>query len=332
MSNRPIERWLRLRSSSEGDGQIEVPSFSSGVDTGFGPVRFAIGPKGQPRLMVPCGSSVSLRERPSDGNLIVTLSRYDVAGRKTLFIDVMCTASGLDPVFAELADEIVHRIEEGKGPVEAVESTIDDFQDLLRGGNRQDVADEQILGLIGELLVLRRLAHMSPRAAEAWTGPYEQRHDFRRSERAIEVKTSSRSDSTLVRISSCEQLSEPAGGSLVLVHVKVERADHGDLSVSKLFSDVVAAGASRQATAEGLAAIGCVDPDAHEWNRLRYAFEGMTGYLVGPGFPRITAAQFPDSTLPRGIQSVVYSVDLRAAKEFLLTESALARELEMVIS
>lgn len=332
MAERPIERWQRLRNSGDGDGAIEVPSLSSGVESGFGPVRFAIGPEGQPRLMVPCGPGALLKGDASSSKLAATMSRYDVDGRKVLFIDVMCIDRSLDAVFAELADEIVHRIAGGSGSVAAVEGTIADFRDLLRDTGRQEIPDQQIVGLIGELVVLRSLVGMSPEAIGAWTGPYEQRHDFRRREHAIEVKTSSRSGATAVSISSCEQLSEPAGGTLVLVHVNVERADHGELSVSALSSDIVKRGVSGLALGKALAAMGCRDPDAPEWNRVSYALERITGYRVESGFPRIVPMLFPDGGLPDGIESIVYSIDLQAAKSFLLSDADLRTVLARVVS
>lgn len=332
MAERPIDRWTRLRRTGEGDGAIEVPSLSSGIETGFGPVRFAIGPKGQPRLMVPCGPGAAVKGDASNGRLSVTMSRYDVAGRKTLFLDVMCVERSLDAVFAELAGEIVHRIAGGQAPVGAVEGTISDFRDLLRDTERPEIPDERILGLVGELVVLRYLVDISPRALDAWTGPYEQRHDFRSREHAIEVKTSSRADATSVSISSCEQLSEPAGGTLLLVHVNAERSDNGRLSVSGLSSEIIESGVPAQALEKALAAMGCLDPDSPEWNRTRYESERIGGYRVEPGFPRITSDQFPGGILPDGVESIVYSIDLRAARQFLLSDDELRAGFARLVS
>lgn len=332
VTERPIDRWARLRSTGEGDGSIEVPSLSTGIETGFGPVRFAIGPKGEPRLMVPCGAAASLKGEASSEKLSVAMSRYDVAGRKVLFVDVMCNERSLDAVFAELADEIVHRVASGEASVDAVEGTILDFRDLLRDAGREEIPDQKILGLIGELVVLRRMVRLSPGAIDAWTGPYEQRHDFRRRGHAIEVKTSSRADASSVSISSLEQLCEPVGGSLLLVHIKVERANYGQLSVSRLSSDIVCAGVSRATLEKALGAIGCVDPDLPEWNRIQYELESMEGYRVASGFPRITSMQFPDGIPPDGIESVVYSIDLSSARRFLLSGEDMGKELSKVAS
>ena len=331
MTERPIAQWVRLRSTGTGDGAIEVPSLSSGVETGFGQVRLAIGPEGQPRLMVPCGAASSIKGGLSSDKLSVTMSRYDVAGRATRFIDVMCADRSLDAVFAELASEVVHRVASGDGAAEAVESTIADFRDLLRDAAGRDVPDHEIVGLVGELVVLRDLVTRSPNAIAAWTGPFDQRHDFRNGDRAIEVKTSSRADATSIHVSSIEQLSEPAGGSLLLVHLNVERAGNGELSVSALCDEILRLGVARQGLAEALAAMGCADHNATAWNRIRFSLEKTSGYRVGPGFPRVTAAQFPGHVLPDGILSVSYEVDLRAAVGFRVSDTELPGELAKVV-
>jgi hypothetical protein len=327
MNERAIERWMRLRTTGSVDGTLEVPSISSGVDTGFGPIRWAIGPAGEPRLLVPCGSSTQIPG--SSGKLLVKISRYEVAGRNTLFIDVMCLDRSLDSVFADLAEEVVHRVAGGASAANSVEGTIADFRDLL-GGSQRDIPDHTILGLIGELFVLRLLSRISANAIDAWTGPFEQRHDFRRRNLAIEVKTSGRRDSTSVSISSCDQLTEPAGGSLILVHIKLERTSEGALSVASLSGDILATGASQQSLESALIAIGCHDAHAPAWNRLQYTFESMHGYRIGDGFPRIVSEQFPHGVLPQGVESLEYRVDLRAASAFLMSGSELEMEFSRV--
>lgn len=318
MTDRPIERWKRLRNSGVAETSLEIPSLSTGVETGYGHVRFALGPEGQPRLLVPCGPGTTLTTNRPNGKLSVTLSRLTHAGHTAMFIDTMCIDRGLDSVFAEIADEIIHRIGNSAPPVGAVEGTIADFRELLREAEDQRIPDSKIYGLIGELVVLRTLTQITPMAVEAWTGPYDQRYDFRRRENALEVKTSSRADATIVSISSCEQLSEPTGGSLALVHVKVERADKGDLFVAGLVSDILAYGVPKATLEKGLTALGCPNPGSPDWNRIRCGMEGLTAYTVAPGFPRITAAQFPMGLIPDGVDSIVYSVDLRVAREFLM--------------
>jgi hypothetical protein len=332
MSSRPIERWNQLRDSNSGDGVLEIPSLNTGVESGYGQVRFAIGPVGQPRLLVPCGPGLNLGSGSSNGRLALTITRLLVAEKNVLFIDLMCLDRSLDSVFAEMAEEIVHRVAQGESPSGAVAGTIADFRSLLSDAEQKEIPGNQILGLIGELVVLRKLAAASASAVDAWTGPFDQRHDFRRKERAVEVKASSRADATSVSISSIEQLAEPAGGSLILVHVKVERADAGALSVASLVSEILSLGAEKSSMDRALAAMGCNDPVAPEWNRIRFGLEAIDTYRVKNGFPRIVSGQFPGEKLPEGVQAVSYVIDLLVAKPFLLSEAEAEAELKEMMS
>jgi len=318
MSDRALERWKRLRATGVGDGVLEVPSVASPIQTGFGQIRFAVGPEGQPRLLVPVASIHASDRLASTPKLAVTVSRFSLRGKQTQFVDVMSLDRGLDPVFAELAEEILRRVQDGNPPVTSVTGAIDDFRELLRERRQEEIPDSRILGLVGELHVLKILTGFSTDAVEAWTGPYEQRHDFRRHIHALEVKTSGRSDAMKVSINGSEQLAAPSGGSLALVHVRMEMVDDGDMSVGKLVESLLAAGVDRGTLYRGLTALECANPMAAEWNRLSFHAEGLSAYTVREGFPRITNANFPSGHLPAGIASLQYELDLSHAARFEL--------------
>ncbi|CRM09052.1 hypothetical protein [Pseudomonas sp. 58 R 3] len=319
MRNRPVERWKRLRATGTGDGVIEVPSIDSGVATGFGTARYAIGGQGQPRLLVPISSMSSTKGLTSTTKLSVTTSSFKVSGKGTLFIDIMSLDRALDPVFAELAEDILRRIEDGNVPIVSVTTAIEDFRELLKEPSRAEVSDSKILGLVGELYILRMLTGYSLTAVEAWTGPYELRHDFRRHAHALEVKTSGRSDAKIVSIHGIDQLGAPTGGTLLLTHVRMERADHGILSVGELFDSLVKLGVDRGSLCHGLAALDCWDPHAEEWNRLSFTYEGLQVYSVDDGFPRIIGSSFTGGSLPQGVSAIGYEVDLGHALPFELS-------------
>ncbi len=319
MIKRAIERWKRLNATGAGDGIIEVPSIDSGVTTGFGKARYAIGPQGQPRLLVPIAARDSLKRLSSTSKLQVKTSNFNVSGKGTLFIDLMSLDRTLDLVFAELAEEILRRITEGHAPLKAVVEAIDDFRELLREKSRDDITDIVIQGLVGELAILSRLASYNTAAAEAWTGPLELRHDFRRDFHALEVKTSGRSDATKVTIHGIDQLAPPAGGTLHLAHVRLERAENGPLSVRALFDKLVELGTGKDSIRKGLEAVGCSDPYLAEWNRLSFTLEGLTLYVVTDGFPRIVSSSFAAGSIPAGVFALEYWIDLNHSKPFELS-------------
>lgn len=330
MNSHPIENWLRLRKSGEGDGALDVPSISSDVETGYGHARFAVGPNGEPRLLVPVGPGTQGIGALSAGKLAVRISRYTLNGRSALFLDVLCLERQLDPAFAEIADEILHRIGSGVAPARAVEDTISDFRELLQDAARSSVDEARVIGLIGELVVLDLLCEISPGAIEAWTGPFDQRHDFRRRTQALEVKTSTRADATSIVVSSIEQLTEPAGGALTLIHLRMERAVGGLSSIGRLARRILERGVVQEELLRRLSAAGCANWDAPEWNGIELSIEGMAGYRVVPGFPRINTGLFQGNALPAGITSVSYGVDLAAANQFRMEEYGLQAAMQGV--
>lgn len=324
----PVQHWSNLRAGTRVDGRSEIASVASEVDTGFGRVRYSIGPYGEPRILIPCGPGTSLSAKGGSDNLVVRVASLTDQGRAGLYIDVYSRLRSLDVVFSELASEIVARLRDGQSPVKSVEGTIADFRALLDSAS-DDAAQTEIVGLLGELLVLRNLCLISPSAIEAWTGPYDQRHDFRRSNCALEVKTSARADASIITISSIEQLSPPPTGALFLAHVRVERAAAGTITIGSLVDQLIEHGVPEGGLNDRLSNLGCTNCHGDEWNRIRFELEGITLFRVDQDFPRITASQFPGGLTPPGIHNITYTVDLSLAQRFILKEDeigpALAR-------
>lgn len=312
------EYWRRLRATDAGDGKLEVPSLSTGVDTGYGPALYAVGPNGEPRLLVPFAPGSVTKDLGSGPNLFAGVSNFQIDGHSVSFLDVMVADRKLDQVFAELVGEILVRLREGLSPPKAVSGTISDFRTLLHGQVRKDVSFNELMGVVGELLVVKRLVDLKPEAVASWTGPFGQRHDFRREDKSLEVKTSGRTDATRLAINGFHQLHPPEGGMLHLVHVRLERAAAGDLSVSKLCSSILEAGADRETLMSALNRIGCDDPFIDQWNHTQFSFEGLDIYRVEAGFPRLTPKQFVQGKLPEGVVAVSYEIDLSHARTFLV--------------
>ena len=321
MSETPLEGWAALRLSGKGDGKLEVPSRDAGVQTGFGPARYAIGPSGEPRLLIPVSDPVQLRNLGASGKLLVATRRYNVAGKSQPFIDLQSDDRKLDAVFSELVLEILKRLQDGASPGDAVAGTISDFRKLLFAASAGEASKSAIIGLLGELHVLKLLCSLHQSAADAWVGPFEQRHDFRRMSKAIEVKTSSRSDQTHVQIHGAEQLAAPAGGDLVLVHVRLEQTQDGSVQVSRYFDELLKLGVEQKRLLAGLIGSGCPSPDDAEWNSMSFSLEGMEAYTVQADFPRIIPEYFPGKVLPGGISKLDYDLDLTFASDFLLVDA-----------
>lgn len=326
----PHEVWVALRSKSVSDNVIEVASIPSTVQTGYGPVRYALDDTGSPRLLIPYAwvDGLEAITKLSGPSLHVGLSSLQGPSGRSIYIDVVLVAPVLSKVFSELCQEILRRISVGGNPAEAVSSTIQDFRALLADPASQVVSESAVGGLIGELLFLLKITAKGGSSISAWTGPMGQRHDFRTKAGAVEVKTSLRKATTHIHIHGIEQLTAPAGAPLWLAHFRIERASSGRLSVSALFDDLVARGISTQELSSRLADVGCLDPHGLAWNREWYELEAFDLYAVTEAFPRLDAHMFVNGSLPPGISDLVYKVDLSVARDCLVPESELEQAIE----
>ena len=312
----PSRYWSELRSSDKGDGRLEIPSKVSEPETGYGPVRFALGTQKEPRFLVPCNSLRGGLQEYSTSALAVFKTRYQLEGRDSPFIDLVCTDAALSGVFAELVNEVSRRLSTGEIPEQAVIGAITDFRSLLVSAPRGEIQRETVLGLVGELYVLNRLVERNAGALNAWLGPRDERHDFRTELLALEVKTLSRPDATEITISSFSQLMAPVDGSLVLAAVRLDESNKGELTVASLVHRILRNGGDWEPLRKGLENLGCQDPEAAEWNRNAFAFNGIDGFEVTPGFPRLTEAEMVQGGLPVGISRISYTVDLANADAF----------------
>jgi len=287
-----------------------------GVGTVTGPIRLAVGPNGEARLLLP----LTKQERPSgveaEGALAVTVSTLTHGGRAYRFLDLTCLSLELEPVFGEVVDEIVSRVSRGIGCLEAARTTLDDFRNLLDPSPPDRIDRSRIAGLVGELVVLNRLLDLSPSAWRAWRGPAGDRHDFRAVDTSLEVKASLRAGSVTVTINGLEQLVPPTGGTLHLAHLTLEAVSGGLLTIAALGARALAM-ADDPAELRGLlAGVGCPNVAAKAWNQDAFRIEAESHYRVEANFPRIVSSAFKGDSPPPGVDDVAYRIDLSVASSY----------------
>lgn len=326
-----VDHWDMLRRGGQVSSALEIPSVDTGIDTGFGAVRLALGSAGELRLLLPVRQSERIADTPSSQALGIGVATYTLSGTPIRFLDITCSMGALDGVFVDVADEIMDRIAGGASPVEACRTTIEDFRSLLINP-APEVSVEEIRGLVGELLLLKTLLALDPKGWKLWRGPLRERHDFRGGSAAIEVKTTGRSTARKVTISALDQLMPPADGTLQLAVFQLEEATGGDLSIARLVSEVADVVSDRQELGRLLAAVGCPDPEALAWNRCRFRLEGETRYRVDDAFPRIVPGSFTLGSMPLGIESLTYVVNLGLADACRLDDDAASRHIAELIS
>lgn len=308
--------WNLLRGGGQEPTGIEIPTRPSRVTSIHGPIRLALGPNGEARLLLPIGGAEGTRGVIGAPSLRIETSVYREAGVPRRFLDLTCMTAALETVFAEVAEQIQTRVEAGAGCVDAARTTIEEFRALLIRPPAPDVTTAMIAGLIGELLALKRLLDRSADAWKCWRGPAGARHDFTKADCALEVKVTLRKGKTGITINGLEQLTEPAGGRLYLQHFELEQATSGMLSVASLGQAVLAAASDPGEVRDLLAAVGCSDVDDEAWNGSSFRLENEALYEVRDGFPRLASSSFPGGSAPAGISNVTYVTDLAEAAAF----------------
>lgn len=313
--------WLLLRAGGHDTGGLEIPTVPTDVSTPAGPARIAVGPNGEPRVLLPLSERATVQGLASTRSISIETVTLTHKGRTSRFLDITCRARELETVFAEVVDEMLARIVAGQDCVSAARSTLDDFQTLLvPSGNGVETA--RISGLVGELLVLNRLLDRSSSAWRTWRGPAGDRHDFRAGDCSLEVKTSSRADTSSILVNGLEQLEPPSGGRLFLARFILEPVQGGLLQVSMLARSALGKCDMPHSLGELIRASGCDDIDSHQWNRQAFRLEREEFYQVGAGFPRLTSSMLLSGSAPAGVSAVSYAIDLSLAKAFLLTPDA----------
>lgn len=313
----PSGNWALLRAGVPPGGGLEIPTIPTDVSAVGGRVRLAIGPGQEPRVLLPLANRESPPTIQGGSGLTVCISSFRYEGRTLRFLDLICRTTELEPVFEEVVDEMLGRIARGVGCVDAARSTIEDFRSLLMRTDVTAIGKGKIAGLVAELLVLNRLLDRSSSAWRAWNGPTGNRHDFRAGDTSLEVKATLGPGASTVTINGLEQLEVPTGGSLHLLHIVLEPVSGGMLSVSGLARTAMAKADDPERLSDLLAAVGCNNVDAEEWNRHRFRKESECLFEIRTDFPRLTPSMLPDGIVPHGVHGARYQIDLSVAASFM---------------
>ncbi|CUJ83553.1 hypothetical protein RUE5091_00124 [Ruegeria denitrificans] len=311
--------WQFLRSGGDEPTGLEIPTRIIEVRTSHGPLRMALGSSGELRFLLPVGMQTRVPKIPVGPNVAISDVIYSLGKERLRFIDITCGAAELESVFADVVDQIVERIADGQAALEAASSTFAEFRNLLLSKPVSSRPRTEVVGLVGELLVLTRLLKRNNDAWRSWSGADRDRHDFRAGDYSIEIKSTSRSGNMQVTIHSEHQLSTPNNGALQLFHFTFEAVSGGEYTVERLADEALHASSDPQAFLDRLKACGCEAPDSPEWNEDAFRLDAESAFRVEGDFPRITPKSFQFGMRPSGVKSIQYDLDLSTALGFLAT-------------
>lgn len=221
-------------------------------------------------------------------------------------IMIECPDAALRPTFLSLIGEVLDRVDAQHGTVYLeVSKVVDDWHRALQVA-RTGLSRQALIGLFGELTVLRSLvAQRGIDAVALWRGPDGHRHDFT-GLNALEVKTYSGTGSPRVTIHGAYQLDPPQGRDLYLLSLRVEESADGET-----VADIVRALGEHGIGADVLRSRTDDDEPLHLDDSLRMVVADRRLYRVVHEFPGIRASRLGETSL-KGVDRLTYQLLLDA--------------------
>jgi len=234
------------------------------------------------------------------------------------YADLHCRMTSLDRVFQELVADVLRRLTaEPSEPVSTCRKVLTEWRALLKASG-QTISRETIVGLVGELEVLRLLAEKDPvKALDSWQGPAMSVHDFVRGSAELEVKTTTSVDANFVVISNIDQLDPTLVGSLHLVVVHA-REDPLAPSLDERIDGLVALGTPHSALLTRVASAGYVYGSGTATGD-RFRIRSVRAWKVGDSFPGLRRGELGEARL-RGVSKLRYELALDSAPRRLSDE------------
>ena len=244
------------------------------------------------------------------------------AGRWAVVIELKDRA--FSDLFEVLANDVLAAVQSANGSQATLQAALRCIERWRRFVERkgEPLTDEEVQGLIGELVVLCRCARRfgADSALAAWTGPDRALRDFELADTSVETKTFQGDDAATVVISSPDQLDAVAQRSVYLAAVRLTPSDSQGFTLSEFVaraSNVIGADtAAGEIFEERLATAGYLAAHAPLYVKRFIAGPVMT-YAVTPGFPRIRSID-----VPHGVLAVRFALSIPALAPFQTAPAA----------
>lgn len=312
-----IAWWERLRDQGADTRHVAEPSGQYGDAT----LLLSLGSEGEPAMIAEADPRDRLAADLGGRNITVLMRTISLNGRQQRCIELVCTERTLESVFAELVVDVMRRISSGMSSSHAVERALEEFRRLLEREPPNTIGREEAIALAGELLVLKRMTRIGPRAWETWNGPLGEVHDFHHGGSAIEVKTTVHAGEALMEIHGLEQLQAPAGG-LHLLQVVLVPDPAGVVTVPALAEGIRKLVDDETGFVHRLEEAGYSESEAARWEAHRFSTSRVSCFEVGHGFPKVTYEEIVGGTLPSGVTTIRYAIALSAIRQWKLPDAA----------
>jgi hypothetical protein len=315
------ETWTQIRElGSVPDAISARPLSVSGLsDTD---VLLCITQDGNPGILLRNPGGRAPLPKPGCGRLVVKREQLRrEASHPDDYIRIECLESGLETPFALLASQVVSHLASGATPSKACMDAVLEFRRLLSRNGGMLPSEDEILGLIGELLLLKRLVLVRPHLWQGWNGPLGSARDYSWGAVDIEAKASRMAGESRLTVNGLDQLEPEEDRELLIHHSVLTENPVGMIDVPGLADEIRRQISDPEGFDTRLASAGYLSEQRDLWLEHRFTLHGSHIYRVSDDFPRIRKSDFPGGSLPAGVAKLRYDVLLSNCSSFRLATS-----------
>jgi hypothetical protein len=222
--------------------------------------------------------------------------------------------------------DLVESTEKSPSPNKAVEvvfTRLRRWQQFLSKGKSPGLTDEEVRGMLAELLFLRD--ELRPKfgieaAVRGWSGPAGHPQDFAVDEYAFEIKSRLSSARQVVEISSLDQLESKAPVLVLVVQdlATAQAGTDGSITLARLVTEIreLATLISQDLHAHFDASLNAVGyEDGRRYAAVPYLETGRRYFRVAEDFPRIVRYRTQSE-----IVRARYALDITQCGRFMISE------------
>lgn len=253
-------------------------------------------------VAIPLPDNVEVAEKFSGAKLYNDI--IELNGQKENVLLLVTELEDIKYPFATLCAELITPGDAGILRREVEENPVNwwkQWKELL--GNKN--IDERVYDVLGELYTLRYLAKRGRMAI--WNGPNSATYDIECDCMYYEVKSTMAREKRQITLNNHFQLDPPDGKELKLILCQFEVAQTG-YNIDSLVDELIQYGYSKQDLNQKLEVLGFEQRNSAR--KRCYMLHAMIEYDVDDKFPAIRESSFVGGVLPKGVQTITYTISL----------------------
>lgn len=315
------EKWAQIRDLGSVPDAISARPLTV-IGLSETDVLICITQDGNPGILLRNPGGKAPLPKPGCGRLVVKREQLLREGSQPDdYIRIECLDSDLEIPFALLVSQVVSHLAAGATPSKACMDAVLEFRRLLSRKGGLLPSEDEILGLVGELLMLRRLVSASPHLWQGWNGPLGAARDYSWGIVDIEAKASRMAGESRLTVNGLDQLEPEEGRELLIHHSVLTDNPVGTIDVPGLVDEIRGEISDPEGFDTRLVSAGYLSEQRDLWLEHRFTLHGTHIYRVSEDFPRIRKSDFPDKSLPAGVAKLRYDVLLSNCSDFRLSAS-----------